>query len=95
MSFVRETLVLTHEAALELLGAGVQAATEMGQPQCIFVVDASGETLASVRMTGAKYLSMLSARSKARTAASIGAPSSAVPEAMASLFNRVFFMVIS
>ena len=34
------------------------------------------------RMTGAKYLSRKSARSKARTAASIGAATTAIPEAV-------------
>lgn len=82
MSFTKPTLQLTHEAALEMLRAGVERATELGQPQCIFIVDASGETLASLRMTGSKYLSMLSAQTKARTAASIGAETSAIPEAV-------------
>lgn len=82
MKFVEQSLILTHDAVLEMLHAGVRAAEEIGQPQCIVIVDASGETLASLRMTGAKYLSLLSARSKARTAASIGAASDAIPEAV-------------
>ncbi len=65
-----------------MLQAAVSRAEEMGQPQCIVIVDASGETLGEIRMSGAKYLSRLSARAKARTAASIGAPSDAIPQAV-------------
>lgn len=76
------TLALTHGAVMQMLSAGIEKADEIGQPQCIVVVDASGETLGQIRMTGAKYLSVKSARAKARTAASIGAPSDAIPEAV-------------
>ena len=78
--FAEPTVQLTHRAAILLLEAAVSKAEEMGQPQCIVIVDASGETLAQLRMTGAKYLSLKSARTKARTAASIGAPSGDIPE---------------
>ncbi|RVO69939.1 GlcG/HbpS family heme-binding protein [Sinorhizobium medicae] len=71
MSKFRNTIAITAEAALEILAAGVARAKIIGVPQCIFVVDCSGETLASVRMDGAKYLSMHTARSKARTAVSV------------------------
>ena len=73
---------LTHQGVLAMVNAAVAAAEAMGQPQCIVIVDASGVTLAQLRMTGAKYLSLKSARAKARTAASIGAPSDAIPEAV-------------
>lgn len=82
MSHVIATLTLTHAAVLDMLRAAVTRAEAMGQPQCIVIVDASGETLGEIRMTGARYLSRRSARAKARTAASIGAPSTAIPEAM-------------
>lgn len=85
MAHTIQTLSLTHSAVLEMLAAGVAKAEEMGQPQCIVIVDASGETLGQIRMTGAKYLSMKSARTKARTAASIGADSSVIPEAVGLL----------
>ena len=78
--FVEPSLRLTHQAALAMLAGAVARAEEIGQPQCIVIVDASGETLAQLRMNGAKYLSLKSARSKARTAASIGAASAAIPE---------------
>lgn len=74
MQYVKETLALTHAGALKALTAAVTFAEEMAVPQCIFIVDSSGETLASLRMDGAKYLSMRTALSKARTAASINAP---------------------
>jgi len=65
---------------MAMLGAAVAKAEEIGQPQCIVIVDASGELLGELRMTGAKYLSRKSAASKARTAASIGAETTAIPE---------------
>jgi glc operon protein GlcG len=71
MANMRETISLTHEGALTMLAAAAARALEMNVPQCIIIVDASGETIASLRMDGAKYLSMQTARSKARTAASI------------------------
>ncbi len=74
------TIRLTHQAALLMLNAAVSKAEKIGQPQCIVIVDASGETLAALRMTGAKFLSLKSARTKARTAASIRAPSGDIPE---------------
>lgn len=85
MNYVQKTIELTHEAALEMLRAGVAAAAEMGQPQCIVIVDKSGESLATLRMTGSKYLSLLSARAKARTAASIGVESNMIPTQVAPL----------
>jgi len=85
MNYTRKSLELTHVAAFEMLAAGIAKADKIGQPQCIVIVDKSGETLASIRMTGAKYLSLLSAKSKARTAASIGAPSNTIPVPVAPL----------
>ncbi|WP_261386001.1 GlcG/HbpS family heme-binding protein [Tateyamaria omphalii] len=79
---VEKSLVLTHGAVMAMLQAGIAKAEEMGQPQCIVIVDASGVALGQIRMTGAKYLSLKSAETKARTAASIRAPSDAIPEAV-------------
>jgi glc operon protein GlcG len=78
--YVKPSLTLTHAATLQMLAAAVAQAEAMGQPQCIVIVDASGEVLGDIRMTGAKYLSRKSAAAKARTAASTGGPSSAIPE---------------
>ncbi len=73
---------LTHRAAMTMLAAAIDKAEEIGQPQCIVIVDASGEVLAELRMTGAKFLSRKSALAKALTAAFNGAPSAGVPEAV-------------
>lgn len=75
-------LILTHSATLAMLQAAVERAELINQPQCIVIVDASGELLAEIRMTGAKFLSRKSALSKALTAASIRTPSSNIPEAV-------------
>lgn len=77
---VENSLTLTHRAVLTMLQAAVAKAEEMAQPQCIVVVDASGVTLGQIRMSGAKFLSLKSAETKARTAASIRAESDAIPE---------------
>ena len=82
MDLTQTTKTLTHHATLVMLQAGARKADEIGQPQCIVIVDASGETLAEIRMTGAKFLSRKSAHSKARTAASIRALTSDIPEAV-------------
>lgn len=52
------------------LNAAVEAAEGIGVRQCIVLVDEGGATLASIRMDGAKFLSMRTARRKAVTAAS-------------------------
>ncbi len=80
--FVSKSLKLTDEAILKMLSVAVETAQEIGQPQCIVIVDASGVTLGQIRMAGAKFLSLKSAEAKARTAASVGAPSDAIPEAV-------------
>ncbi|MBB6182297.1 GlcG/HbpS family heme-binding protein [Pseudorhizobium flavum] len=79
MQKYRSSIVLTADAALQALAAAVDKAKAISVPQCIFVVDPSGETIASLRMDGAKYLSMHTARAKARTAASINGATGAMP----------------
>ncbi len=80
MNYTIPTAQLTHAAVLEMLRAAVAKAEEIGQPQCIVVVDASGEPLGEIRMNGAKFLSRKSARAKARTAASIRGETASIPE---------------
>jgi uncharacterized protein GlcG (DUF336 family) len=80
MSFTEETQVLNDAAILAMLTAGSAKARGMGQPQCLVIVDASGVDLGVMRMRGAKYLSLRSARAKAQTAASIGTASAKIPE---------------
>lgn len=71
---------LTDAALFAMLAAAAEKARSMGQPQCIVIVDPSAVDLATLRMTGARVLSLRSARAKAQTAASTGKPSSALPE---------------
>lgn len=73
---------LTDAAVASMIAAAVAAASQMGQPQCIVIVDPSAVVLASFRMVGARVLSLRSARAKAQTAASIGKPSASLPEAV-------------
>jgi len=82
MAATQSSRILTHAGAMTMLSAAVEKAEEIGQPQCIVIVDASGELIAELKMTGAKFLSRKSARTKALTAASIGAPSTNIPEAV-------------
>lgn len=80
MEYFSNTTQLTHSAVLAMLGAAVAKAEAMQQPQCIVIVDASGQLLGEIRMTGAKFLSRKSALAKALTAASTGKPSALIPE---------------
>ncbi len=82
MKFVEETKLLTHRGTMAILSAAVARAEALGQPQCIVVVDRSGEVLAEIRMTGAKFLSRKSALAKALTAASTGVETTSIPEAV-------------
>jgi len=80
--FFQTSRSLTHAGVMTMLQTAVVKAEEIGQPQCIVIVDASGELLGELRMTGAKYLARKSAFAKAQTSASIRAPSQNVPEAV-------------
>lgn len=80
--FTETKKVLTHQAVMTMLTAAIAKAEAIKQPQCIVIVDASGELLGEIRMSRAKFLSRKSARAKALTSASIGAPSSVIPEAV-------------
>lgn len=80
MAFTETTAKLTDEGVFAMLKGAIDAAEASGQPQCIVIVDQSGVVLCSFRMGGSRYLSLKSATAKARTAASIGAPSASLPE---------------
>ncbi len=82
MSFVKAALTLTDDAVLAMLSAARLKAADMGQPQCIVIVDTSAVVLGSLRMAGARVLSLRSATAKAQTAASTGNPSGAVGESV-------------
>ncbi len=80
MNFTETSEKLTDAGVQCLLTTAIASAQAMGQPQCIAIVDSSGVELATFRMAGSRYLSIRSALAKARTAASINAPSNSVPE---------------
>lgn len=80
MSHILTSSVLSDEGVMTLLTSAIAAATAIGQPQCIVIVDQSGVTLGSFRMRGSRFQSLKSATAKAQTAASIGAPSHTLPE---------------
>ncbi len=82
MTHVLQTATLTHHGALAMITAAVAQAEAMEQPQCIVIVDGSGQLLAELRMTGARFLSRKSALAKALTAASTGKPSGDIAEAV-------------
>lgn len=73
---------LTDAAMMAMIESACRQASQMGQPQCIVIVDATAVELAVLRMRGARVLSLASARAKARTAASTGHPSANLPEAV-------------
>lgn len=87
MDYSKPSRALTHHGVMTMLAAAVSRAEEMGQPQCIVIVDASGETLGELRMTGAKFLSRKSAKAKGLTAASIGGQSTNIPEDVRQLIG--------
>ena len=78
--FFEPSAQLSDNGVLAMLQAAIERASAMGQPQCIVIVDQSGVVLGSFRMKGSRFLSLKSALAKARTAASINAPSTASPE---------------
>lgn len=82
MTFVQESKKLTHRGVMQMLNAAIETAELIGQPQCIVIVDASGELLGEICMTGAKFLSRKSARAKALTSASVQLESHKVPESV-------------
>ena len=82
MDFIEPSKHLTHAGVMAMLQAAVAKAEEIGQPQCVIVVDAAGEVLGEIRMTGSKFLSRRSARAKALTAASHGVESTSIPESV-------------
>lgn len=82
MTYFAPTSQLTHAGTMAMLTAAIAKAEEIGVPQCIVIVDVSGELLGEIRMTGARFLARKSALSKALTAASTGGASTNLPEAI-------------
>ncbi|MDR4306020.1 heme-binding protein [Chelatococcus sambhunathii] len=67
-----------------MIESAVAAATRLGAPVNVVIVDESGVDLAMVRMDGAKFLSIETARAKAQTAASHRRPTTKIPSEIAS-----------
>jgi uncharacterized protein GlcG (DUF336 family) len=80
MQYFQSRKILTHSAVMAMLSAAIKTAEKLDIPQCIVIVDASGVELGKIRMTGSKFLSLKSALAKAKTAASLRAPGSNIPE---------------
>jgi len=89
MNNFRQTVALSHQGTLKAIAAAVAKAEEIGAPQNIVIVDTSGVPLASIRMDGAKYLSIDTATGKARFAASHNAPSGNLPFEAGVIFGIV------
>jgi uncharacterized protein GlcG (DUF336 family) len=67
--------MLTLEESLSLCAAARTAATDLGVPMSVAVIDPAGHLLAFVRMDGAPWVSAEVAQGKAWTAAAYGMPS--------------------
>jgi uncharacterized protein GlcG (DUF336 family) len=73
-------LKLTVDGAQKMVAAAAAKAAEIGQPQCITVVDTGGHMVAFLRMDGAFVQSIDSSMRKAMTSASYGTPTGHIPE---------------
>ena len=82
MSETQSTLKLTYQGAQKMINAAVAAASEMGVPQCISVVDQGGHMIAFARMDGAFSMSLETSLRKAQTAACYGIPSGNIEAGM-------------
>lgn len=85
MTMTRPAMKLTHQGALMVLTAAVDAAAAIGVPQCIAIVDEGCNLLAFVRMDGSRVLSIESATRKAMTAATTGQPTGGIAQDKALL----------
>ncbi len=77
--FARPSFKLTHDGALRILQAAVDAATAANVPQCVAIVDEGCNLIAFIRMDGARVLSIESATRKAMTAAATRQPTGQIP----------------
>ena len=71
-------------AALTAINAAIAKAVELNEPVDIVIVDDGGNLVASVRMDGAKLLSMFTATTKAVSAASHRRPTTEIDAEMAA-----------
>mmetsp|Transcript_11955 Transcript_11955/g.35936 ORF Transcript_11955/g.35936 Transcript_11955/m.35936 type:complete len:183 (+) Transcript_11955:53-601(+) len=82
VTYAYATKAVHHSGVLAMLAAAVAKADALGEPECVVIVDVSGEVLGKIRMTGAKFLSLQTAHAKARSAASSGRPTHVLDEAL-------------
>lgn len=68
-------LMLTYDESQSLLDAARRAASELGIPMTVAVMDPAGHLLALARMDGAPWITVDIAQGKAWTAAAYGMPS--------------------
>lgn len=78
-SLLRPTRQLTYAGAAIAIEAAVAKSRSIGAPECIAVVDASGNLLAFARVDGAAVLARVPAIAKAATSASIGQETGSFP----------------
>ncbi len=81
--YIRRVSELSVQAAKVLLQAAIAKAEAMGVPQCVAVVDRSGNLMVFERMEGAKLHSQFSAIQKAYTAVSAKAATGQLPTNLA------------
>lgn len=89
------SIKLSHAGAWKMMEAAMAKATEIGFPVNIVVVDDGGNLLGCVRMDGAFTLSMKTAMSKAKTAASHRRPTTEINAVVASALSRASGGVIT
>jgi uncharacterized protein GlcG (DUF336 family) len=77
--------MLTLDEALTLCSAAHAAATDLGVPMSVAVMDPAGHLLAFTRMDGAPWISADVAQGKAWTAAAYGMPSAGQKDKMVSM----------
>jgi uncharacterized protein GlcG (DUF336 family) len=78
MTIIRPAVKLTHQGAMLVLNAAIEAAEAMGVPQCIAVADEGCNLMAFMRMDGSRVLSIESSTRKAMTAATTGQPTGGI-----------------
>ena len=82
--WTRSAPKLTHRGAQRMIEAAATEAEAIGASVNIVIVDEGGVDLAMLRMDGAKFLSIDTARAKARTAASHRVPTPQIDADIAS-----------
>jgi uncharacterized protein GlcG (DUF336 family) len=77
--------MLTHDESLSLCSAATKAASDLGIPMSVAVMDPAGHLLAFTRMDGAAWITADVAQGKAWTAAAYGMPSAGQKDKLSSM----------